>query len=66
MDNIKSKDNYIETPTKLCPYRKKYYAKNTYHSEVCFEKATHIEEEFQYCLGEKCIKYNTTTYKCDG
>ena len=66
MDNIKSKDNYIETPTKLCPYRKKYYAKNMSKQWEWLQRASYIEEEFQYCLGEKCMKYNTTTYKCDG
>lgn len=62
--NMNAKDNYIQTSSNLCPYRKNYYAKNTYHSEVCFEKATYIEEQFQYCLGEKCIKYDIENDKC--
>lgn len=64
IDNMNNEQNYIETSTKLCPYRKNYYAKNTYHSEVCFEKATHIEAQFQYCLGEKCMKYDVENDKC--
>ena len=64
IENMNAKDNYIETSTKLCPYRKNYYAKNTYHSEVCFEKAPHIEAQFQYCLGEKCMRYDMENDKC--
>ncbi len=66
MDNIKSENNYIETPIKLCPYRKKYHAKDIGNQLEQLQRATYIEEEFQYCLGEKCMKYNTTTRKCDG
>lgn len=64
IENMNAKDNYIETLTKLCPYRKNYYAKNTYHSEACFERATHIEAQFQYCLGEKCMAYDIDNDKC--
>lgn len=64
IDDMNNEQNYIETSTKLCPYRKSYYAKNTGNNWVYLQNATHVEEQFQYCLGEKCMRYDMENDKC--
>ena len=64
IENMNIKDNYIQTSSNLCPYRKNYYAKNAGNNWTSLQNATYIEEQFQYCLGEKCMKYDIENDKC--
>lgn len=51
---------------KKCPFRKTYYPYANINNPyiVPLKEAEYIEEDFQYCLKEECMFYNSLIGSC--